>query len=72
MKADMAKRMKGPKYMTVPPHTPRKPKIDKVYGKHGSKGKNLTYRKDKHFTKDSSNGSYTKKVSPEYGGYENE
>lgn len=72
MKTDMAKRMiSSRRYMKTPPETPRQRKVDMVYGKHGKKGKDLTMRKDKHFTKDSSNGSYTKKVRPEAAGYEN-
>ncbi len=75
MKSDMAKRMNSPKYVSMPPHTPRqksKSGGNIVQGdKHGSKGKELTMKKDKHFTKDSSNANYGKNEKKPYGGWEN-
>ncbi len=70
MKAEMAKRMSGPKHEKTPPYTPRQKKVDDVYGKHGNKSKNLTYQKNKQFTKDSSNGRVYKGREVE-GGFEN-
>ncbi len=73
LKADMAKRMSGPKYVEEPlgrRSTHEKTMKGMVQGyKHGKEGKNLTYRKDKKFTKDSSNGA-VRKVRGVSGGYE--
>ena len=73
-KTDIARKMiSSKKYQRTPPEMPRSGKMpDMTLGyKHGPEGKNLTYRKDKRFTKDSSNGAL-RKAEPVAGGWEND
>lgn len=76
MKTDMAKRIMGGKLLSSPPHTPRQKPLqggNLVAGyKHGEKSKNLTMKKDKHFTHGAlgAQESQTKKPGKVGGGWE--